>query len=238
MTLRFTSGRERRLWLSTLAIVAAIYSTLGLAGSLADVLDNRDLTTVSFAVGILLIGVTVVTQGLRTKTSGAEIGVALGVVVVYLMVLLRMALAERSHLIEYGVVASFIYEALKERAGQGSRVPVPGVLAVLATGAVGVLDEGIQLFLYTHAVQYPGRNDGSAGAGGAGPGQASKGFHPAGSIPSSTGCVGRKRATSLILWRHGYSFGLAASGGDRGSGWLGVGGRQRPGGGGRNHFRL
>ncbi len=149
MTLRFTSGRERRLWLSTLAIVAAIYSTLGLAGSLADVLDNRDLTTVSFAVGILLIGVTVVTQGLRTKTSGAEIGVALGVVVVYLMVLLRMALAERSHLIEYGVVASFIYEALKERAGQGSRVPVPGVLAVLATGAVGVLDEGIQLFLYT-----------------------------------------------------------------------------------------
>ena len=61
--------------------MAAIYSTLGLAGSLADVLDNRDLTTVSFAVGILLIGVTVVTQGLRTKTSGAEIGVALGVVV-------------------------------------------------------------------------------------------------------------------------------------------------------------
>ena len=50
---------------------------------------------------------------------------------VYLMVLLRMALAERSHLIEYGVVASFIYEAL----------------AVLATGAVGVLDEGIQVFL-------------------------------------------------------------------------------------------
>ena len=30
---------------------------------------------------MLLIGVTVVTQGLRTKPSGAEIGVALGVVV-------------------------------------------------------------------------------------------------------------------------------------------------------------
>ena len=103
----FVSPRERRLWLWTLAVVVAIYSTLGLAGSLADVLDNRDLTTVSFALGMLLIGVTVVTQGLRTKPSGAEIGVALGVVVVYLMVLLRMALAERSHLIEYGVVASF-----------------------------------------------------------------------------------------------------------------------------------
>ena len=143
----FVSRRERRLWLWTLTVVVAIYSTLGLAGSLADVLDNRDLTTVSFALGMLLIGVTVVTQGLRTKPSGAEIGVALGVVVVYLMVLLRMALAERSHLIEYGVVASFIYEALEERAGQGRRVPAPAALAVLATGAVGVLDEGIQVFL-------------------------------------------------------------------------------------------
>ncbi len=144
---RFTSSRERRLWLWTLTVVAAIYSTLGLAGNLADGLDNRDLTTVSFAVGMLLIGVTVVTQGLRTKPSGAEIGVALGVVVVYLMVLLRMALAERSHLIEYGVVASFIYEALKERAGQSRGVPVPAVLAVLLTGAVGVVDEAIQVFL-------------------------------------------------------------------------------------------
>ena len=77
----FVSRRERRLWLWTLTVVVAIYSTLGLAGSLADVLDNRDLTTVSFALGMLLIGVTVVTQGLRTKPSGAEIGVALGVVV-------------------------------------------------------------------------------------------------------------------------------------------------------------
>ncbi len=74
----FVSRRERRLWLWTLTVVVAIYSTLGLAGSLADVLDNRDLTTVSFALGMLLIGVTVVTQGLRTKPSGAEIGVASG----------------------------------------------------------------------------------------------------------------------------------------------------------------
>ena len=143
----FVSRRERRLWLWTLAVVVAIYSTLGLAGSLVDVMENRGLTTLSFALGMLLVGVTVVTQGLRAKPSGAEIGVALGVVVVYLMVLLRMALAERSHLIEYGVVASFIYEALKERADQGRRVPAPAALAVLATGAVGVLDEGIQVLL-------------------------------------------------------------------------------------------
>ena len=143
----FVSHRERRLWLWTLAIVLAIFSTLGLAGALAERLSETGLTTVGFAAAMLLVGVTVVIQGLRAKPASAEIGVALGVAVVYLMVLLRMALAERSHLIEYGVVASFVYEALKERKSQGGRVPLPSVPAVLVTGLVGVLDEGIQLLL-------------------------------------------------------------------------------------------
>ncbi len=143
----FVSRRERRLWSWTLAIVVAIFSTLGVAGAMAEQLAETGLTTVGFAGAMFLVGVTVVVQGLRTKPTGAEIGVALGVAVVYLMVLLRMALAERSHLIEYGVVASFIYEALKERAGHGGRIPVPSVLTVLATGVVGVLDECIQLLL-------------------------------------------------------------------------------------------
>lgn len=40
----FTSARERRLWAWTLALVQAIYSTLGLARTLADELRNRELT--------------------------------------------------------------------------------------------------------------------------------------------------------------------------------------------------
>ena len=144
---RFISGRECRLWLWTLAVVVAIYSTLGLAGMVAGALGDDDLAAVFFVLGMLLVGATVVTQGLKARPGGAEIGVALGVAVVYLMVLFRMTIPERSHLIEYGVVAVFIYEALAERAAQGRRVPVPAVLAVLATSLVGMLDECIQLFL-------------------------------------------------------------------------------------------
>ena len=54
---------------------------------------------------------------------------------------------ERSHLIEYGVVGILIFEALTERASQGRRVPLPPLLAVLATATLGVLDEGIQAIL-------------------------------------------------------------------------------------------
>jgi hypothetical protein len=76
----------------------------------------------------LLVLATVVTQGLKTRPGGAEISVALGVAAAYLLVFVRMAIpTERSHLVEYGVVALFIYEALLERASQGRRVPVPAL---------------------------------------------------------------------------------------------------------------
>ncbi len=144
----FSTDRERRLWAWTLAVVVAIYSTLGLAGTLAAALRNRGLFDAAFGCGLLLIGAAIATIALKTRPGGAEIGVAFGVAAVYLMVFLRMAIPEeRTHLIEYSAVAIFTYEALAERASQGRRVPVPALLAVLAVSLIGVLDEGIQAFL-------------------------------------------------------------------------------------------
>ena len=142
----FSSVRERRLWAWTVAVVVAIYSTLGLAATLAGELRVRGLIDAFFVLGFLLVLATILTQGLKTRPSGAEIGVALGVVAAYLMVFVRMAIPveERTHLIEYGVVAVLIYEALTERASQGRRVPVPALLAVVAAVLIGVLDECIQ----------------------------------------------------------------------------------------------
>ena len=142
----FSSGRERRLWTWTLAVVVAIYATLGLASTLAQTL-SQGASAVAFLTCMALVGLTVLTQGLQARPGGMEIGVGLGIAAVYLMVFLRLTIPERSHLIEYGVVAVFIYEALTERANQGRRVPVRPLLAVLATSLVGAIDEFIQLFL-------------------------------------------------------------------------------------------
>ena len=149
----FSSHRERRLWLWTLAVVVAIYSTLGLARTLAGILREHGLLDASFSLwmfllGMLLVGATIVTQGLKARPGRAEVAVALGITAAYLLVFFRMAIPEeRTHLIEYGVVGVFIYEALTERASQGRRVPLPPLLAVLATAALGLLDECIQWFL-------------------------------------------------------------------------------------------
>lgn len=144
----FSSNRERRLWGWTLAVVVALFATLGLAQTLAAVLQSTGLGAVLFILSCLLVLGAVVTQGLKARPGGAEIGVALGVAAVYLLVFVRMAVpAERTHLVEYGVVALFIFEALTERISQGRRVPVPALLAIGATALIGVLDEGIQAFI-------------------------------------------------------------------------------------------
>lgn len=144
----FTTYRERRLWLWTFAIVVAIYSTLGLTGTLAGFLRKHGLMEASFIFGAFLIVATIVAQGLKARPGGTEIAVALGIAAAYLMVFVRMSITEeRTHLIEYGLVGAFIHEALTERASQDRHVPMPALLAILATTLVGVLDECIQAFL-------------------------------------------------------------------------------------------
>ena len=171
MTL-FSSRRERRLWLWVLAVMVAIYATLGLAQTLAETLRERGLLDISIGLFLLcmfLVGATILTQGLKVRPGGAEVAVVIGVATAYLLVFTRMTVpTERSHLIEYGVVGILIYEALTERASQGRRVPLPPLLAVLATATLGVLDEGIQAILPKprlrsgrHPVQPARRNHGS-----------------------------------------------------------------------------
>ena len=145
----FTSNRERRLWLWTLAVLVAIYTTLGLAGTLAGILREHGLLAPVVFLCLILVAATILTQGMKTRPGGVEIAVALGIVATYLLMFARMVgpIEERTHLMEYGVVAIFMYEALKERASHGRHVPKPSLVAILATSLLGVLDECIQWFL-------------------------------------------------------------------------------------------
>ena len=142
------SPRERKLWLSTLVVLLAIYSSLGLSRTLAEELRDRDLIDAAFWVGLFLVGGAVVLQAWRARLRGVEIGVALGIAGAYLIAFLRMTVPEeRSHLIEYSVVAMLVHEALLERRASGDRSPRPALLALGITAGLGLLDEGIQALL-------------------------------------------------------------------------------------------
>ncbi|MDE2752303.1 MAG: VanZ family protein [Gemmatimonadota bacterium] len=145
----FTSRRERRLWLCAVAVVVAIYSTLGLAGSLAETLREHNLLPAAVLVLMLATVAAIVGSGLKRRPGRREIWVALGVTAVYSMAVVRMGgtMEERTHLFEYGIVAVLIYQALSERAQNGRRVPAPAVLALVAAALLGWLDEGIQALI-------------------------------------------------------------------------------------------
>ena len=146
----FTSKRERRLWLWTAVVVLAIFTSLGLTPGLVAFLSERGLVEPAFGLGALLVLAAILSQGLRVRPRGAEIGVALGVAAAYLLVFVRLSIpaAERTHLVEYGVVAVLVHEALAERARHGGalRWPVP-LLALAITSCLGVLDEAVQWLL-------------------------------------------------------------------------------------------
>ena len=145
----FTSRRERRLWLWALAVVVAIYSTLGLAGTLAEVLREHNLLNASGLFLMFLTVAAIVGSGLKRRPGRREVWMALGVTAVYGTAVLRMGYSpeERTHLFEYSIVAVLIYQALRERLQNGGRVRVPAVLALVVTALVGWLDEGIQALI-------------------------------------------------------------------------------------------
>ena len=144
----FTSARERRLWLWLLALMVVIYSTLGTQGILVEALRERNLLRVSIYLVMLVVVGSFVAYTAKRHPGRREIWVALGVMGAYLWAFTRMqSLEERTHLLEYGVVAVLIHEALLERRRNGRRVPVPAVLAVVVTALLGWLDEGIQALL-------------------------------------------------------------------------------------------
>ena len=148
MTPLFTSTRERGLWIGALVVVVLIYSTLGLAQTLSDELQERSLFDAVFGVGFVLIVVAVATQAFRSKPGWVDVAIAIGIIGVALMALARVAVpAERTHLFEYALVAVLIHQALLERQRNGGSIRTPWLTAIGVTAALGTVDELIQAFI-------------------------------------------------------------------------------------------
>ena len=144
----FSSARERKLWYWAGVAWAVIFASIWLAGSVAEFLRDRGLISNAIWLVLFLVGLSVVINGIRSKASGFEVVIWIGLFAVYLMVMLRMTLPEeRSHLIEYSVLALFIFEALRERATHRPELKYPALRAIGITTALGILDESIQLLV-------------------------------------------------------------------------------------------
>lgn len=142
----FKTTREKRLWIYALLAMIGIFSTLFLGVPLQATLGNQNLQAAVFLIGIALVATTILAYGLKTKPGKMDLTVWAGLLAVYLVLFLRLGLAERSHLIEYSVLAIFIHRALSERAGQESQSLRVAFYAFGLSFGIGIFDELLQLF--------------------------------------------------------------------------------------------
>ena len=143
----FTSSREKRLWLYALIVLVAILSTLVLGRPLQEMLKDQNIQFVFFLLGMILTGTTILLHGLKVRPGNTEMAIWFGLAAVYIVFIFRLGAPERSHLMEYSVLAIFIHKALIERLSQGNQILMPALIAFIVTFIIGVLDESIQIFL-------------------------------------------------------------------------------------------
>ena len=143
----FTSSLEKRLWISALVVTLAIYATLFLGRPLLELLGNQNIQAILFLLGMVLVAVVIAISGILTQNSKTVFVIFFGILAVYLMFFLRLGLAERSHLIEYGVLTILVYNALLERKRNGKKISAVALKAIVITFLIGCIDEYIQLLI-------------------------------------------------------------------------------------------
>ena len=143
----FTSNKERQLWILVGVVLMAIALTLFLSGRIINFLGNQDIQAMIFVFGMILTAMALIFNAFRSKASVRQLAVWIGIAAVYVMLFLRLGLAERSHLMEYSILAMLIHQALLERRQNGKKVFNPAVLTFVMAFGVGLLDELIQLFI-------------------------------------------------------------------------------------------
>ena len=143
----FRSNKEKRLWLCALIVLTAIFSTLALGRPLQEMLRDQNTQAVFFLLGMLLTGATIILHGLKTRPGKKEIAIWVGLAAVYIMFIFRLGAPERSHMIEYSVLAIFVHKAMMERLTDKNQVLKSAAIAFAVTVLIGAIDECIQLFL-------------------------------------------------------------------------------------------
>ncbi|MBO6794104.1 MAG: VanZ family protein [Balneolaceae bacterium] len=141
-----TSKKERNYWIAAFTVVATIYATLGLAGSLADVFIEKQLFTYLFVGCFVVTGMVMIGFGISKNVRLSNWLIYLTIFVGLVMLFTRSGIspAERTHLFEYGLVGVLIFNAIKERYHNLLKA---ALLAFIITVLFGIIDECLQYFL-------------------------------------------------------------------------------------------
>lgn len=110
----FTSTSETLYWKLAAITVCFILSPLFIPIPWSGWFDDDQMAFL-FLVGMLLVGLSVVFELWKQNASWVTLVIVMGLIAVIYMFLLRLTMAERSHLIEYTVLTLFVFKAMSIR---------------------------------------------------------------------------------------------------------------------------
>ena len=143
----FKSSLEKRLWFYVLLVWLAILTSLIFGFPLLQEIGTQNMEALIFILCMIIIGITVILHAFRRSNSKNEVITILGILAVFMMLFLRLGLAERSHLIEFSVLTVFIHRALLERYQEKYKNFRIAIMALVVSFLIGVLDECVQVFI-------------------------------------------------------------------------------------------
>lgn len=141
-----SKSRERIFWTLAGLTVLGIIITLFLDRPVQILLVSPEVQFWLFLTGFLAAILAVILYGLRWRPRKIEIFIWMALLAILAFFLFRLGASERSHMLEYSLLAIFVLQALQERWAQKSKFYTIRI-AFLITLAVGVADELIQCFL-------------------------------------------------------------------------------------------
>lgn len=143
------SGRERRWWIASLALIVLIYASLYFVRGPVEFLRERNLLRLTVAA-IFAVSAAGVFGMLWKRGLGLREGLVLAGFAVGFgsLVFLAGRPEEKLHFLEYGLAGAFLFEACGESAARLGRGALSAAItAMVLAAAAGWGDEGIQAIL-------------------------------------------------------------------------------------------
>ncbi len=141
----FSSRKEKGFWISAVIVVLLIFSTMFYAPILRNWVSEYHMLQGLFVVAFFMVVIMLVLYAIWSKPSIRQLAVGIGIAAVALLFLMRLHLPEeRTHLMEYSVLALLIHSAFNERKNNGKLGASPLLLAFLLAFLIGLMDEVVQ----------------------------------------------------------------------------------------------
>ena len=143
----FKSTREFSLWLCAFLVVLLVYASIPVVRPWVFSLTPQTAALI-WAGGMAAVAGMVLVLSVTRGAGWQRMGVGLGLIAVCVLLLARVtSLSERSHLIEYAVIALLIHEALIERSRasltQSSQLAL-AIKSFVVVMLISLADETIQ----------------------------------------------------------------------------------------------